>query len=208
MALKYRFNLKDIKLEDFKLYLFSLLKAFVPKKKIKNIKELSEFIQKKSSWVSQVTLYGYLKTRMGTKYVLMFDDEIFLSSINKAKWNIYVVALQDLTLYTISYLNVFHNYNDTSKAKEIYDEIIVNEIKNGMPEELASRGKEKFQERLNKIDWKKYYNSWPFNESALALYEWSPVAQELKSLDRKIVLNSMILKWENVQDEFIKLIKI
>ena len=208
MALKYRFNLKDIKLEDFKLYLFSLLKAFVPKKKIKNIKELSEFIQKKSSWVSQVTLYGYLKTRMGTKYVLMFDDEIFLSSINKAKWNIYVVALQDLTLYTISYLNVFHNYNDTSKAKEIYDEIIVNEIKNGMPEELASRGKEKFQERLNKIDWKKYYNSWPFNESALALYEWSPVAQELKSLDRKIVLNSMILKWENVHDEFIKLIKI
>jgi len=208
MALKYRFNLKDIKLEDFKLYLFSLLKAFVPKKKIKNIKELSEFIQKKSSWVSQVTLYGYLKTRMGTKYVLMFDDEIFLSSINKAKWNIYVVALQDLTLYTISYLNVFHNYNDTSKAKEIYDEIIFNEIKNGMPEELASRGKEKFQERLNKIDWKKYYNSWPFNESALALYEWSPVAQELKSLDRKIVLNSMILKWENVQDEFIKLIKI
>ena len=173
MALKYRFNLKDIKLEDFKLYLFSLLKAFVPKKKIKNIKELSEFIQKKSSWVSQVTLYGYLKTRMGTKYVLMFDDEIFLSSINKAKWNIYVVALQDLTLYTISYLNVFHNYNDTSKAKEIYDEIIVNEIKNGMPEELASRGKEKFQERLNKIDWKKYYNSWPFNESALALYELS-----------------------------------
>ena len=208
MALKYRFNLKDIKLEDFRLYLFSLLKAFVPKKKIKNIKELSEFIQKKSSWVSQVTLYGYLKTRMGTKYVLMFDDEIFLSSINKAKWNIYVVALQDLTLYTISYLNVFHNYNDTSKAKEIYDEIIVNEIKNGMPEELASRGKEKFQERLNKIDWKKYYNSWPFNDSALALYEWSPVAQELKSLDRKIVLNSMILKWENVQDEFIKLIKI
>jgi len=208
MALKYRFNLKDIKLEDFKLYLFSLLKAFVPKKKIKNIKELSEFIQKKSSWVSQVTLYGYLKTRMGTKYVLMFDDEIFLSSINKAKWNIYVVALQDLTLYTISYLNVFHNYNDTSKAKEIYDEIIVNEIKNGMPEELASRGREKFQERLIKIDWKKYYNSWPFNESALALYEWSPVAQELKSLDRKIVLNSMILKWENVQDEFIKLIKI
>jgi len=208
MALKYRFNLKDIKLEDFRLYLFSLLKAFVPKKKIKNIKELSEFIQKKSSWVSQVTLYGYLKTRMGTKYVLMFDDEIFLSSINKAKWNIYVVALQDLTLYTISYLNVFHNYNDTSKAKEIYDEIIVNEIKNGMPEELASRGREKFQERLIKIDWKKYYNSWPFNESALALYEWSPVAQELKSLDRKIVLNSMILKWENVQDEFIKLIKI
>ena len=208
MALKYKFNLKDISLQDFRLYFFSLFKAFLPKKRIKNIDDLESFIQKKSAWVSQVTLYSYLKTRMGTKYVLHFDNEQLLSSINKAKWNIYVVALQDLTLYTISYLNVFHNYDDTSKAKEIYDEIIINEIKNGMPEELGLRGKEKFHERLNKIDWKKYYNSWPFNESALALYEWSPVAQELKSLDRKIVLNSMILKWENVQDEFIKLIKI
>ena len=208
MALKYRFNLKDIKLEDFKLYLLSLFKAFIPKKKIKNNQDLAEFIQKKSSWVSQVTLYGYLKTRIGTRYVLMFDDEIFLSSINKAKWNIYSVALQDLTFYTISYLNVFHNYNNTSISKKIYEEIINNEIKNGMPEEVALRGKNKFQERLNKIDWKKYYNSWPFNESALALYEWSPVAKELKTLDRKIVLNSMILKWENIQDEFAKLIRI
>ena len=207
MTLKYRFNLKDIKLDDFKLYLFSLFKAFIPKKKIKNIKDLTEFIQKKSSWVSQVTLYGYLKTRIGTKYVLMFDDEIFLSSINKAKWNIYSIALQDLTFYTLSYLNVYYNYNETSKASEIYEEIINNEITNGMPEEVALKGKEKFKERLQKINWKEYYKSWPFNESALALYEWSPVAQELKTLDRKIVLNSMILKWENIQDEFIKLIK-
>ena len=208
MAIKYKFNLKDIKLDDFKLYLFSLFKAFLPKKKIKNIKDLTEFIQKKSSWISQVTLYNYLKTRMGTKYVLHFDDEIFLSSINKAKWNIYSVALQDLTFYTLSYLNVFYNYNETSKANEIYEEIINKEITNGMPEEVVSKGKEKFKERLQKINWKEYYKSWPFNESALALYEWSPIAQELKTLDRKIVLNSMILKWENIQKEFIKLIKL
>jgi len=75
-----------------------------------------------------------------------------------------------------------------------------------MPQEVILKGKEKFKERLEKINWKNYYNSWPFNESALALYEWSPVAQELKNLDRKIVLNSMILKWENIQKEFIKLI--
>jgi len=208
MTLKYKFNLKDIKFVDFKVYLFSLFKAFLPKKKIKNIKDLTEFIQKKSAWVSQITLYNYLKTRMGTKYVLHFDDEIFLSSINKAKWNIYSVALQDLTFYTLSYLNVFYNYNETSKANEIYEEIINKEITNGMPEEVVSKGKEKFKERLQKINWKEYYKSWPFNESALALYEWSPIAQELKALDRKIVLNSMILKWENIQEEFTKLIKL
>ena len=208
MALKYKLKLKDINLKDFKVYLFALFKAIIPKKKIKNIDDLRSFIQKKSAWISQVTLFNYLKTRMGLKYVAMFDDEKFLSSINKAKWNIYSIALQDLTFFSISYLNVFYNYHDISKAKEIYEEILNKEIKNGMPEEIITTGKKTFNERLNKINWQIYYKSWPFNESALALYEWAPIADELKALDKKIVLNSMILKWDNIKDEFSKLIKI
>ena len=206
--LKYKLKFKDVKLEDFKVYLFALFKAILPKKKIKNIQDLESFIQKKSAWVSQVTLYNYLKTRMGTKWVLHFDDEIFLSSINKAKWNIYSVALQDLTFYSLSYLKVFYNYQEINKANEIYEKILNEEAKNGMPEEVVLHAKEKFEERLKKIDWKTHYKSWPFNESALTLYDWAPVAEELKILDRKIVLNSMILKWDNIKDEFAKLIKI
>ena len=206
--LKYKLKVKDIKLEDFRVYIFALFKGILPKKKIKNIEDLTLFIQTKSAWVSQVTLYNYLKTRMGTKWVLHFDDEVFLASINEAKWNIYSIALQDLTFYSLSYLSVFYNYQDTDKANHIYDEILTKEIKNGMPKEIILQAKEKFTERLKKIDWNTYYKSWPFNESALTLYEWAPVAEELKTLDRKIVLNSMILKWDNIKDEFIKLIKI
>ncbi len=205
--LKYKLKIKDIKLEDFRVYLFALFKGVLPKKKIKNIEDLTLFIQTKSAWVSQVTLYNYLKTRMGTRYVLMFNDEKFLASINLAKWNIYSIALQDLTLFTLSYLKVFYNSHETTKAKEIYEEILNNEITNGMPEDIVSKGKNLFEERLKKIDWDKYYESWPFNESALALYEWAPIAENLKILDRKIVLNSMILKWENVQKEFYQLIE-
>ena len=208
MALKYSLKIKDIKLEDFKVYLFSLLKAVIPKKKIKNISDLKVFIQKKSAWISQVALFNYLKTRMGLKYVAMFDDEIFLSSINKAKWNIYSVALQDLTFYSLSYLKVFYGYDEINKVNEIYEEILKKEIENGIPEEVAIKGKKIFNERLEKIDWQTQYKSWPFNESALALYEWAPIADELKILDRKIVLNSMILKWDNITDEFKKLIKV
>ena len=207
MALKYRFNLKDIKLEDFKIYLLALFKAFIPKKKIKNIDELKEFIQKKSAWVSQVTLYGYLKTRMGTRYVLHFDNEVLLESINKAKWNIYSVALQDLTFFVFSYLNVFFNYQEVDNAKKIYEAILDDEISNGMPRDVIEKGKKSFDERLQKIDWKTHFKSLPFNDSALSLYEWAPIAEELKTLDRKIVLNSMILKWDNIKEEFIKLIK-
>ena len=206
--LKYKLKLKDVKLEDFRVYLLALFKGILPKKKIKNIDDLKSFIQKKSAWVSQVTLYNYLKTRMGTKWVLHFDDEKFLASINQAKWNIYSVALQDLTFYSLSYLSVFYDYKKTDNATNIYEEILNQELANGMPEEVVTQAKKKFTERLDKINWNDYYKSWPFNESALALYEWAPIAEELKALDRKIVLNSMILKWDNIKDEFSKLIKI
>ena len=36
---------------------------------------------------------------------------------------------------------------------------------------------------VEEIDWKKYFSSLPFNKSALALYEWAPIAEELKTLD-------------------------
>ena len=206
MAIKYKVKLRDLKLEYLKEYVVPIFNFLKPKKKITNIPELKDFIQKKSAWVSQETLYGYLKTRMGAKYVLMFDDEIFLGSINKAKWNIYAVALQDLTFYCLSYLKNNSNFDQTSNASDIYQKILVEEIKNKMPSDIIESSKKKFNERLEKIDWQKYYLNLPFNKSALALYEWSPIAEELKSLDKKIVLNSMILKWDNIKKEFKELI--
>ena len=205
MAIKYKVKLRDLKWAYVKEYIAPIFNFLIPKKKITNISELKDFIKKKSAWVSQETLYGYLKTRMGAKYVLMFDDEVFLGSINKAKWNIYAVALQDLTFYSLSYLKVNSNFDQTLKANDIYNEILDDEIKNDMPKDIIDSSKKKFTKRLTSLNWQNYYNSLPFNQSALALYEWSPVADELKSLDKKIVINSMILKWDNIIKEFIKL---
>ena len=206
MAIKYKIKFKDFKLQYLKEYLVPIFNFLIPKKKINNILELRNFIQKKSAWVSQETLYGYLKTRMGAKYVLMFDDDIFLGSINKAKWNIYSVALQDLILYCLSYLKNNLNIEYTLKANDIYQEILEEEKNNEMPEEIIKKSLKKFEARIDKIDWEKYHSDLPFNESALALYEFSPIADELKILDRKIVLNSMILKWDNIKKEFSNLI--
>ncbi len=206
MAIKYKLKLKDLKLQYLIDYFKPILKYFKPKQKIKGYQDLRNFIQKKSAWISQVTLYGYLKTRMGAKYVLMFEDEIFLGSINKAKWNIYSAALQDLSLYCISYLKDNFQKEDTGKAKEILFDILSEEETNEMPIDIIEKTKKDFNERVNKIDWEKYYKNLPFNSSALALYEWSPIAEELKILDRKIVLNSMILKWDIIKKEFSQII--
>ena len=203
---KFKFSWKDLSFNDFKIYLFSLFKAFIPKRKIKNFNDLENFIQSKSAWVSQVTLYNYLKTRMGTRYVLHFENDKFMSSVNLAKWNIYSVALQDLTFFSFSYLKVNFNYTEFSKAREIYFNILDDEVSNKMPIEIIKNSKETFDERLKNINWDEYLIDHPFNPSALSLYKWAPIAEELKTLDRKIVLNSMILKWKNIEKEFKKLI--
>ena len=203
---KYKLSWRDISFNDFKVYLFALFKAFIPKKKIKNLDELEHFIQTKSAWVTQVTLYNYLKTRMGTRYVLHFDNDVFMSSLNIAKWNIYSVALQDLTFFTFSYLKVNFNYQDSIQAKEIFNKILDDEISNKMPLNIIEESKKTFNERLKNLNWETYYKDLPFNLSALSLYKWAPIAEELKTLDRKIVLNSMILKWDVIKQEFEKLI--
>jgi len=204
---KYKLSLKDLSFKDFKVYLFALFKAFIPKKKIKNLDELENFIQTKSAWVTQVTLYSYLKTRMGTRYVLHFDNDEFMSSVNLAKWNIYSIALQDLTFFTFSYLKVNSNYQDINQAKEIYLKILDDEISNKMPLDIIEEAKKSFNERFQNLNWEIYHKDLPFNPSALSLYKWAPIAEELKTLDRKIVLNSMILKWDIIKQEFEKLIE-
>ena len=204
---KYKLTWKDLSWNDFKIYLFSLFKAFIPKKKIGSLNDLEAFIQSKSAWVTQVTLYGYLKTRMGTRYVLHFENDKFMESVNQAKWNIYSVALQDLTFFTFSYLKVNLNYQDIDNAKEIFFKILDDEISNKMPLNIIEETKQNFNERLNNINWDNYCNDLPFNPSALSLFKWAPIADELKTLDRKIVLNSMILKWDVVKKEFTERVK-
>ena len=204
---KYKLSWRDISFNDFKVYLFAMFRAFIPKKKIKNLDELEQFIQTKSAWVTQVTLYSYLKTRMGTRYVLHFDNDVFMSSLNIAKWNIYSVALQDLMLFTFSYLKVNFNFQNVDQSKEIFSKILDDEISNKMPLDIIEEAKKTFNERLQNTNWEIYYKDLPFNPSALSLYKWAPIAEELKILDRKIVLNSMILKWDIIKKEFEKLIE-
>jgi len=199
---KYKLTWRDLKFSDFKVYLFALFKAFIPKKKLNNLDELEEFIQTKSAWVAQVTLYSYLKTRMGTRYVLHFENDEFMKSVNLAKWNIYAVSLQDLTFYVFSYLKINFQFQDLEKAKEIFNNILDDEILNKMPQDIIEEAKKTFEERLNKMNWDNQTNDYPFNQSALSLFKWAPIAEELKNLDRKIVLNSMILKWDIIKKEF------
>ena len=203
MKYNVKLNLQNI-LDTIKAmgeYLFPIKKITGKFKSIRSNEDLKDFVQARSAHVTQTTLYGYLKTRMGHKFTLMVEDEIFSKSINLAKWNIYMVALADCAFYVFSYLITEKNLKENN-CKDIYLNIIEDEKKNGLSDEIYEKSKSAFLKRLEDVDFKKYYLESPFQESGLALYNWSPIADELKVLDKEIVLNSIKLKWNIVENEF------
>ena len=184
-----------------------VLASFKISKKITSLQsedQIKLFIQQRSAYVTQTTLYGYLKTRIGTRYLSMFEDKVFSESIDIAKWNIYVTALADCTLYVYSYLVSKKGLKENS-AEKIFNEIIEDEKKNGLNEKLANETKIEFAQRLREVNWQSYHAEDPFIKSGYALYRWSPIADELKVLDKEIVLNSIMLKWNLVKNEFLEL---
>ena len=187
-------------------YLFPLRKITNKFKSINSKEDLQNFVQERSAHVTQTTLYGYLKTRIGTRFSIMVEDEKFSNSINIAKWNIYVAAISDLTLYVFSYLIDKKNLKQND-AETIFMNIINNELKNGLDEKIYENGKKEFISRARTINWQRFHSENPFKDSGLALYNWSPIADELKVLDKEIVLNSIKLKWNLVENEFKDLTK-
>ena len=194
-----------LNLKDLEKYIFPLKRIFTKYRQIRSVDQVKIFIQEQSAQVSQMTLYGYLKTRMGAKHVLMFEDKDFLNSINIAKWQIYGASLIDCTFFCFSFLYKERNFLKKDQANKIFFEILNSEKANGMNLDAFENATKEFNSRYPKINWETYYNSNPFEYSSNALYEWAPIADELKKLDKEIVINSMILKWNNIQKDFKKL---
>ena len=194
-----------LNLKDFEKYLFPIKRIFSKYRQIKTIDQVKTFIQEQSAQVTQMTLYGYLKTRMGAKHVIMFEDKDFLRSINIAKWQIYGISLIDCTFFCFSFLYKEKNFLKTDQANQIFFEILNTEKASGMDIEAYNNSTKEFNLRFPEVNWETYYINNPFENSSRALYNWAPIADELKKLDKQIVLNSMILKWNNIQKDFKKL---
>ena len=137
---------------------------------------------------------------------MMFEDDVFLKSINLAKWNIYMAALADCTFYVFSYLIDKKNLKQNDSS-EVFIQILEHERSNGLEDKLFEDTKLEFNLRLKEIDWKNYHQDHPFKNSGLSLLKWSPIAENLKVFDKEIVLNSIKLKWNLVENDFKNLTK-
>ena len=191
-----------LNLKDIQKYLFPIKRIFSKYRQIRSLDQVKNFIQEQSAQVSQMTLYGYLKTRMGAKHVIMFENKNFLNSINIAKWNIYSASLIDCTFFCFSFLYKDRNFKKTEEANRVFFEILNTEKVNGMDLDAFENATKEFNKRYQQINWTNHFNSNPFEFSSNELYVWSPIADELKKLDKKIVINSMVIQMEQCTKRF------
>jgi len=159
--------------------------------------------------MAQVSLYGYLKARAGTRYVSLIKDPLFASSMKTARNRIFFACLMDLTLHVLKTIHARKQQNFQNLdpfARQFFIQILAK-----APEEVfESLEREKvileFEKHLNKHNWSGTDDSHePFSGSRSALLKWAPVVEEFKIQDEEIVSNSIHFKWLRVCQEFEKL---
>ena len=162
------------------------------------------YVEGRAAYVSQVTLYGYIKTRAGTQYPKLFDNETYLTSMKIARWHIFGASVCDLALFVAAQLVAAGH--DGGKAAEmanrIIDGILADYRQDDIdPAEFAAMAK-RGRSRVAVASWGDLADGpAAFQSSADALMRWAPIADELKGLDDEIVRNSIHLKWINVRRE-------
>ncbi|MGE4634628.1 MAG: hypothetical protein AAEI92_04660 [Arenicellales bacterium] len=166
---------------------------------ILNTDRLGEFIDSRSSLVAQTSLYGYIKTRAGTRFPDLFENEEFLRSINIAKWQIWTACVSDLAVFAGGLL--YRELPDADRVRQVLrqaiDPLLVRTAQPSEAGEDFSAALERLNIRIAGAaftDAATLENA--FTVSPDALVYWAPIVDELKSLDESIVRNSIRFRWQ------------
>ena len=175
------------------------------KSAIQNVDNLAEFIQTRSAYIAQTSLYGYLKTRMGTRFRQIFEDDKFLPSINKAKWLTYGACLSDLTVFAAAMTGVEGRLgkNEISNlARKCFEAAVQQTFEGDEADEVRAEIVERFEARLEQTHWPNAaIGEYAFTSSPKVLLESAPIADELKEQDVEIVTNSIRFRWRDVREQ-------
>ena len=165
---------------------------------------LADFLRTRSSYVAQTSLYGYLKTRMGTSYRAYFEDDIFSASIRTAAQKLFLSCLADLTVFAVAL-----SERDGALPRGGAVALALRCFRQAAEHSLAEAGAgpvpadtlEQFALRVRAIDWAAAEGRHAFAGSEADLIRFAPVIDEYKALDREIVTNSIRFRWRDVRDQ-------
>jgi len=173
--------------------------------------QLYDFIDSRAAFVSQVTLYTYVKARAGTQYPKLFQDADFLTSLRIARWHIYGAAICDLGLFAIAQLKRDGGLNDKAAqdlAIKMLDGILLDYNQDDIdPQVFAAMG-DSGKQRAAFANWDVIADGpAAFQSSSDAVFRWAPIADALKNDDEEIVRDSIHLRWIGVRRDLKELIK-
>jgi len=170
---------------------------------IRDTAALRGFLHTRASFVAQMTLYGYLRTRAGVRFPELFDDDQFIVSTNIARWHVWLACLSDLSVYAGGMVRHNSGASDADVGRlmqRLVEEILA---ENGTPEEAGpeySDHADRVRTRLALCNWSVQTDGdAPFVESPTALVRWAPIVDELKALDEDIVRNSVRFRWHEIR---------
>ena len=172
---------------------------------IADLVALQQFLDTRASRIAQTTLYGYLRTRAGTRYPVLFENDAFVVSINHAKWQMWLACLSDLSVFAGGLLAQRSQAGPTAAGAAMQRTVGAILDRTGTPEDsgpLFSEGANAVRNRLNRCDWSTIDDDESeFTASPEALVRHAPIIPELMALDEEIVRNSVRFSWQEVRRE-------
>jgi hypothetical protein len=170
---------------------------------IATVAELHEFCASRSAFIAQKKLYGYLKARMGTRYPAMFEDDVLIGSINIAKMHVFAACLSDMIVFAVALAGAngrLEREDQIAMARESYRLGIAGNRGSMPDEEAESEWLAAFDRRIEDVNWANVAAGGDcFTESPTALFDWAPIAPQLKQQDEEIVRNSIRFAWIEVK---------
>lgn len=172
-------------------------------KTVSTVGELRFFLDSRASHVSQTALYGYLKTRAGTRFPELFESDSFIVSINRAKWQVWLACLSDIAVYTGGLVAARSNA-EKAEIRGLMEAAVESILQvHGIPEDSGPdfpAGAQRVRTRIALVDWSAVEDGpGSFTESPEALVTWAPVVDEFKEMDGEIVRGSVRYRWVEVR---------
>lgn len=166
---------------------------------------LERFLETRSTYVAQTSLYGYLRTRTGVRYPELFHDPDFVRSINIAKWHIWLDCLSDLAVYAAGMM-ASQTPDRVAEADALVRRLVQTILdRTGRPEDAGegyAAHADRVRARLEAFSSQGFADGeGVFTASPGSLTKWAPVVEELKALDDEIVTNSVRFRWHEIRRE-------
>lgn len=175
---------------------------------IETVESLIDFVGSRSAFVAQTTLFGYMKTRMGTSFQRYFEDDEFSSTLRISAIKVAAACVDDLTIFAVANVAQGGSLSRTATnafAEHCYESAIAAVIPNSDRIHIPADAAAKFKLRVQSTDWEKAaVRDYSFVRSPEALVRYAPVVEEFMDDDREIVANSIRFRWIEIRQTLTK----